>query len=233
VTAGYTSTTSNTSNGASIHANAGDLAPFTQRRANAGYGNGYTQAGAGVTGTVVAFPGGVALTSQTGDTFAVIDAKDAEGARVATSPGVRVDSHGHAAIAGMQPYSLNSVEIDTMGLPMGVQLKSTEQHFAPTAGAVVKVKFDTVNRGQAVVMRVRRPGGEAAPFGADVLDEKGNNVGTVSQGSRAMFYTTAVTGDLTVKWGAGVGQSCKLRYSLPVAQKDKPAATVFADASCL
>ncbi|WP_084162080.1 fimbria/pilus outer membrane usher protein [Paraburkholderia bannensis] len=229
VTAGYTS---NTSNGASINANAGYLAPFTQLRANAGTGNGYTQAGAGIAGTVIAFPGGVALTSQTGDTFAVIDAKDAVGARVATSPGVRVDTQGHAAIAGMRPYTLNNVEIDTMGLPMGVQLKSTEQHFAPTAGAVVKVKFDTVNRGQAVVMRVRRLGGDAVPFGADVLDAQGNNVGTVSQGSRAMFYSKSAGGDLTVKWGEGVGQSCKLRYSLPVAVKGKPAETVFADAAC-
>jgi outer membrane usher protein len=230
MTAGYTS---NTTNGASVNANAGYLSPFTQLRMNAGYANGYTQEGAGVTGSVVAFPGGVALSSQTGDTFAVIDAKDAVGARVATSPGVHVDSFGHAVIAGMQPYSRNSVEIDTMGLPMGVELKSTEQHFAPTAGAVVKVKFDTVNRGRAVVMRVRRLGGEVVPFGADVIDAQGNNVGTVSQGSRAVFYSKSADGGLKVKWGEGVGQSCKLRYSLPVALKDKPTATVFADASCL
>jgi outer membrane usher protein len=135
-------------------------------------------------------------------------------------------------VAGMQPYSLNTVEIDTKGLPMGVDLKSTEQHFAPTAGAVVRVKFDTENRGQATLLRLSRPNGDPVPFGADVLDDKGSNVGTVTQGSRAMFYTKAVTGELLVKWGQGVGQSCKISYGLPVAQKDKPAATVFSDASC-
>jgi outer membrane usher protein len=230
VTAGYTS---NTNNGASVNANVGYLAPYTQMRANVGYANGYTQAGAGLTGAAVVYSGGVALTSQTGDTFGVIEAKDAVGARVATSPGVRVDTQGHAVIAGMQPYSLNIVDIDTMGLPMGVQLKTTEQHFAPTAGAVVKVKFDTENRGQAVVMRVRRLGGDVVPFGADVLDAQGNNVGTVSQGSRAMFYSKQTGGDLTLKWGEGATQRCKLRYSLPETVKDKPAATVFAEGSCL
>ncbi|CAM2177173.1 outer membrane usher protein [Paraburkholderia sacchari] len=229
VTAGYTS--GNGSNG-SINANAGYLSRYTQMRANAGYGNGYTQAGAGLTGTVVAYQDGVVLSPQTGDTFAVIEAKDAVGARVATSPGVRVDSRGHAVVAGMQPYSLNSVDIDTKGLPMGVELKTTEQHFAPTAGAVVRVKFDTDYRGRAVVMRLRRADGEVVPFGADVLDAKGNNVGTVSQGSRAMFYSKDAGGDLTVKWGEGIGQRCKVRYSLPVAQKEKPAETVFSDANC-
>ncbi|HKT96683.1 MAG TPA: fimbria/pilus outer membrane usher protein [Paraburkholderia sp.] len=229
VTTGYTS--GSRSNG-SINANAGYLGRYTQMRANAGYGNGYTQAGAGLTGTVVAYQDGVVLSPQTGDTFAVIEAKDAVGARVATSPGVRVDSRGHAAVAGMQPYSLNAVDIDTKGLPMGVELKTTEQHFAPTAGAVVRVKFDTDYRGRAMVVRLRRTNGETVPFGADVLDERGNNVGTVSQGSRAMFYTKDAGGDLTVKWGEGIGQSCKVRYSLPVAQKDKPAATVFSDAVC-
>jgi outer membrane usher protein len=231
VTAGYAS---GSANGGSVNANAGYLGRYAQARANAGYANGYTQAGAGITGTVVGYSGGVALSPQTGDTLAVIEAKDAAEARVSTAPGVRVDSNGLAVIAGMQPYSQNTVDIDTKGLPLGVELKSTEQHFAPTAGAVVRVKFETEDRGQAVVIRLRRPTGETVPFGADVLDPMGSNVGTVSQGSRAMFYSKAPTGDLVVKWGEGIGQSCKVRYELPVARKDKqkPAATLFVDGSC-
>ncbi|MFX1762715.1 fimbrial biogenesis outer membrane usher protein [Paraburkholderia sp. A1RI-2L] len=229
VTAGYTSGNRNNGN---VSMNAGYLSRYTQMRANAGYTNGYMQAGGGLTGSIVAYEGGVVLSPQTGDTFAVIEAKDAANARVSTSPGVRVDSHGHAAIAGMDPYSMNTIDIDTKGLPMGVTLKSTEQRFAPTAGAVVRVKFDTEDRGRAVVMRLRRANGDAVPFGADVLDAKGGNLGTVSQGSRAMFYTQAVSGELTVKWGEGIGQSCRVRYDLPVAEKSKAAATVFEGASC-
>ncbi len=231
VTTGYAS---GGGNGGSVNVNGGYLGPYTQMRANAGHANGYMQAGAGITGTIVGYSGGVALSSQTGDTLAVIEAKDAVGARVATAPGVRVDGDGLAVVAGMEPYSQNAVNIDTKGLPMGVEFKSTEQHFAPTAGAVVRVRFETENRGQAVVIRLRRPNGETVPFGADVLDPAGGNVGTVSQGSRAMFYSKAPTGDLVVKWGEGIGQSCKVRYELPVAQKgsQRPAATVFAAGNC-
>jgi len=228
VTAGYTTG----GQGASVNANAGYLAPFTQARVNAGHANGYTQVGGGLTGSVVAYEGGVALTSQTGDTMAVIEAKDAVGARVASAPGVVVDTHGHAVVAGMMPYELNNAEIDTKGLPMGVELKSTEQRFAPTSGAVVRVKFDTDYRGQAVVMSLRRPNGDAVPFGADVLDGNGNSIGTVTQGSRAMFFSKEAANDLTVKWGEGIGQSCKVRYDMPVAKKGESATTEFAEASC-
>ncbi|SAL16231.1 fimbrial biogenesis outer membrane usher protein [Caballeronia peredens] len=220
------------SSGSSINGNVGYLSPYTQARANAGSANGYKQVGGGLAGSVVAYGDGAILSPQTGDTFALVEAKDAVGARLASSPGVRVDRFGHALVVGMQPYSLNTVEIDTKGLPMGVELKSTEQHFAPTAGSVVRVKFDTVNRGQAVVMRLRRLNGETVPFGADVLDQEGNTVGTVSQGSRAMFYSKVQQGDLAVRWGQGANQVCKVQYDLPAPVKDKMAGTLFSEATC-
>lgn len=218
--------------GNSINGNAGYLSPVTQIRANAGSANGYTQVGGGLTGSMVMYSGGVVLSPQTGDTFALIEAKDAAGARVASSPGVLVNGGGQALIAGMEPYSLNTVEIDTKGLPMGVELKSTEQHFAPTAGSVVRVKFDTVNRGQAIVMRVRRLNGDPVPFGADVLDAEDHIIGTVSQGSRATFFTKEAQGDLTLRWGEGAQQRCRARYDLPQAPTGKPGSTVFAETSC-
>ncbi|WP_250453973.1 fimbria/pilus outer membrane usher protein [Caballeronia sp. ATUFL_M2_KS44] len=218
--------------GNSLSVNAGYLSRIAQLRGNAGSANGYRQAGVGATGTLIAYDGGVVMTPQTGDTFAVIEAKDASGARVASSPGVHVDRFGHAVIAGMQPFSLNTVEIDTKGLPMGVELKSTEQHFAPTAGAVVRVKFDSENRGQAAVMRVHRANGDVVPFGADVLDSQGNIVGTVSQGSRAMLYVRKPDDQFTIKWGEQGNQTCKLHYALPDAKATRPGARAVGEATC-
>jgi outer membrane usher protein len=219
-------------NGNSVNANVAYLSPYTQLRGNAGSSNGYRQAGVGATGTVIAYDGGVVVTPQTGDTFAIIEAKDAVGARVASAPGVRLDRFGHAAIAGMQPFSLNTAEIDTKGLPMGIELKSTEQRFAPTAGAVSRVKFDSEDCGQAVVMRVRGRDGGAVPFGADVIDESGSIVGTVSQGSRAIFFMKSPEAGYGIRWGEQAEQSCKFRYLAPAANGSKPAATVFADTVC-
>ncbi len=218
--------------GNDISANAGYLSPFTQLRVNAGNANGYTQVGGGLSGSVVGYGDGVVFSPQTGDTLAIVEAKDAVGARVASAPGVRIDYFGHALIGGMEPYSQNQVDIDTKGLPLGVQLKSTEQRFAPTAGSVVRVKFDTENRGQAVVMRLRRLNGEPVPFGTDLLDEHGNTVGTVSQGSRAMFFGKYEAGELTASWGADRQQNCKVQYELPAQDPARRGSPIYTDAVC-
>ncbi|BAN22423.1 fimbria/pilus outer membrane usher protein [Caballeronia insecticola] len=216
----------------SINANAGYVTPYTQIRLNAGTSNGYTQAGGGLNGSVIAYGGGIVLTPQTGDTFAIVEAKDAVGARLASSPGVRVDRFGHAVVAGMQPFELNTVEIDTKGLPMGIELKSSEQHFAPTAGAVSRVKFETENRGRAVVMQLSLANNEPVPFGADVTNVQGESIGTVTQGSRAMFYSKDNENDVVVKWGEGDESSCKAHYSLAMAGKVNAAGMTFVDAAC-
>ena len=214
-------------------ANVGYLSPVTQLRASASRSNGYTQTGAGASGGIVAWQGGVAFTPSTGDTMAIIDAKDAAGARVSTAPGVRVDPWGHALVSNLTPYSQNNVELDPKGLSMGVQLKTTEMHVAPTAGAVVKLKFDTANAGRAVIIRSKLADGETLPFGAEVLDGNGHSVGSVAQGGRIMTYGLKQDqGELMVKWGEGKGKSCTLGYTLPKTGEGKQAPYYFADGEC-
>ncbi|CAM2161029.1 fimbria/pilus outer membrane usher protein [Paraburkholderia tropica] len=227
-----------TGSNSSISANGGYLGPYTQLRANASHANGYTQVGAGMSGSLVAWPddghgrGGVAVTSQTGDTFAVIDAKDAAGARIASAPGVRVDPFGHAVVAGMNPYEQNTVEIDPKGLSLGVELKNTEQHFAPSAGAVVRLNFETVNRGKPLLLRVKHSGGDVIPLGAQVFDAGGNNVGSVAQGGRVLVYSKAQAGEFAVKWGDGAQQTCKVSYYAAREKPEKAGAYEPVDAEC-
>lgn len=230
LTAAYNDSQGNRSS--SVSANAGYLTPVTQVRVNASHSDNYTQVGGSLSGSVVAWPGGVALTSQTGDTFAVIDATDAAGARIASAPGARVDYFGHAVVAGMSPFEMNNIEIDPKGLPLGVELKSTEQRFAPTAGAVVKVKFETINRGKPTMLRIKQVNGDAVPFGADVLDAAGNSVGSVTQGGRVLAYIKSRTGDLTVKWGGTADQLCTVHDIAPATPKTGQSLYTFREAEC-
>ncbi|MFP3701378.1 FimD/PapC C-terminal domain-containing protein, partial [Burkholderia sp. SIMBA_013] len=85
------------------------------------------------------------------------------------------------------------------GLSLGVELKNTEQHFAPSAGAVVRLNFETVNRGKPLLLRVKHSGGDVIPLGAQVFDAGGNNVGSVAQGGRVLVYSKAQAGEFAVK----------------------------------
>ncbi|MDR5827561.1 fimbrial biogenesis outer membrane usher protein [Caballeronia sp. LP006] len=197
-------------------ANVGYMSPFALLTANASTGRQYSQVGASVSGGVVAWGDGVAFTPNMGETVAVVEAKDAAGAKLANGSGLRVDPWGHAVVSGIQPYSNNDVEIDPKGLPLNIELKSTVQRTAPTAGAVVKLKFETEDKGKSAVMRVLQANGKPLPFGATVSDDAQNTVGTVAQGSRIIAVGLKLdSGKLNVKWGDASDQTCSVPYQLP------------------
>jgi outer membrane usher protein len=214
--------------------NIGYVSPFALLTANASVGRNYSQVGAGVSGGVVAWRNGVAFTPNMGDTVAVIEAKDAAGARLASGAGLRVDRWGHAVVSGIQPYSNNDIELDPKGLPINVSLKSTVQRTAPTAGAVVRVQFETENLGKPAVMRVMQADGKPLPFGAEVFDGESHTVGTVAQGSRIIATgLKADAGTLNVKWGDAPEQRCAVRYQLPPSvDASKPNSISVSDAVC-
>ena len=53
------------------------------------------------------------------------------------------------------------------------------------------------------------------PFGAQVLDTKGQVVGSVGQGGQIYARVSEERGRLQVSWGEGTGQQCYLNYILP------------------
>lgn len=230
VTAGHSSSdgAGSTSN---VGANASYATPMATVSGSVSQGDGYSQVGAGISGGVVAYGGGVAFAPTMGDTVAIVEAKDASGARVTSGNGLRVDHWGHAVVSNLTPFSRNEVEIDPQGLPLSVELKSTVEHTAPTAGAVVKVKFDTENPGRAAVIRANTADGQPLPFAAEVFDASGQSVGMVAQGGRIIARGLKNDhGELAVRWGEG--ETCKLPYALPAIEKDKAESLVQVDATC-
>ncbi|WP_454752736.1 fimbria/pilus outer membrane usher protein [Cupriavidus necator] len=210
---------------ASVGASAGYVAPFATLTGSASTSRNYTQASAGISGGIVAYPGGVAFTPTHSDTVAVIEADNATGARVVNNNGARVDPWGHAMVSGLMPFARNEIEIDPRGLPLDVEFKSTTQAVVPTAGAVVVARFDTTSAGRAAVLRALTRDGRRLPFGSDVLDSEGNTVGTVGQGGRIVAQgLKADSGELVVRWGEVPSAQCRFHYDLPEAklQRGKP-----------
>ncbi|MXN87558.1 fimbria/pilus outer membrane usher protein, partial [Burkholderia sp. 4812] len=110
-----------------VGGNVSYMSPYATVTGNASTGTGFTQYGAGISGGMVAYGGGVAFTPTMGETVAIVEAKDAHGARVTAASGLRIDPFGHALVSNLMPFSTNEVEIDPKGVPMSVELKSSAQ----------------------------------------------------------------------------------------------------------
>ncbi|MFC0695587.1 fimbria/pilus outer membrane usher protein [Paraburkholderia humisilvae] len=223
-------------NGGSGNGNAGVSgvyrAPYAQVTASASAGSNSSQVSAGVSGSIVAHPGGVTFSQTVGDTFGIVEAKGAEGAQVTSAQGVKVNHNGYAVVPYLTPYGMNTVDIDTKGTSTDVEFESTSEHAVPRAGSVVMLKYKTVT-GRAALIQAPRLGGDALPFGAEVVDQSGRNVGVVAQDSRIFARGLEDQGSLTVKWGEGAAEQCRVDYVLPKPSGKTDAAYLSVQGHCM
>lgn len=211
---GATATNSNIGAGASGSLSGQYRGDKASSMASFGGGRDYRSGSAGLSGTVIAHPGGVTLTPYSSETFAVVEAKGAEGAIVSSYSGVKVDSFGYAAVPYLNAYQINEITIDPKGTSYDVELESTSQKVAPNAGAVVMVKYNT-SRGYPILINALQANNEPVPFGSVVNDSKGNAIGSVGQGGQIYARVNDDHGRLQVSWGDAVGQQCYVSYRLP------------------
>lgn len=210
---GMTAAHYNQGAGSNMTANGGWRTPYSHLTASYGAGKHYQSTSLAASGTVIAWQNGIVATPYTGDTFAVVEAKGAKGAKVGGYPGLKIDRFGHAAIPYLTPYELNQITIDPKGLSQDIELRNTTEKVAPHWGAVTKVVFNT-RKGIPLLISANNAKGEALPFGADVLDASGVNVGSVGQMGQIYALTEAASGELTVKWGSQPSEQCKISYNV-------------------
>ncbi|WP_175995514.1 fimbria/pilus outer membrane usher protein [Burkholderia stabilis] len=225
---GGSSTTTN------VAGNVAYMSPVASVKGSASAGTGYKQYGAGASGGIVAYGGGIAFSPQLSETVAIVEAKGANGARVANGAGLRVDPWGHAVVSGLRPFAKNDVEIDPKGLPLSVELKSTSQYAVPTAGAVVRLKFETEGGGRSAIIRAKTADGQPLPFGAQVFDASNQEVGTVAQAGRIIVRSMkGDSGEFSVKWGDGTNKQCRMSIVLPKANENDRAPWTVVDSVCV
>jgi outer membrane usher protein len=220
VTAAYNSTDA----GSSGTVNGGYRSPYAVFNASYGSGSGYSQSSVGVSGAIVAHPGGITFGQPMGDTIGIVYAPGAEGARLNSAAGARIDRFGYALVPYLTPYNLNTVQIDPKGLPLDVQLDATSAQVAPHAGAVVMLKFKTES-GRTIIVRAHLQDGQALPFGAEVSNDKGIALGVVGQAGQILVRGVDQAGQLTARWqdDNGTAQSCSFSYHLAPIAKGKHA----------
>jgi len=172
-------------------------------------GDDYQQASLGVSGSVLVHDGGVTLGQTLGETVALIEAKDADGARITNSSGAVVDGRGYGVVPYLSAYSRNRVEIDSEGLSSDISIADTSSESVPVAGSIVKVKFETL-RENTIIINGMFEDGSALPFGAEVFNNaSGNVVGYVGQAGSIFARGVDAQGKLLVKLD---GRSCMMAY---------------------
>ncbi|WP_442962596.1 fimbria/pilus outer membrane usher protein [Pseudomonas nitroreducens] len=193
-------------------------------------GEGYKQVSGSARGAAVLHSGGLTFGPYLGDTFALVEAKGAEGATVRGGQGARINSSGYAVVPALSPYHYNPVSIDPAGINQDAELVETDRQVAPYAGAMVKLTFKTL-AGHALLIKATRPDGSVLPLGADVLDEQGATIGMVGQGGQLYARAEGEQGHLKVRWGEASDESCQIPYDLK--GQDDSQALIHLDAHCV
>lgn len=177
-------------------------------------GSGYHGVTANASGVVVAFKDGIVMGPQKGETMVIVKAKGAEGAKIAGYHGVKLDGDGLAVIPNLQPYQMNEIGVDPEGISDRVEMKVSSQRFAPRAGSITLMDFQTVE-GDSFFASVVDANGKVAEFGADVYDQHGKLVGVIGQGGQLYARLEAPSEWLTVKSGSN---SCQLTLPTEISQ---------------
>ncbi|WDY59762.1 fimbria/pilus outer membrane usher protein [Pseudomonas sp. PSKL.D1] len=174
-------------------------------------GRGYRQATLGANGALVAHAGGVIAAPPLGESFAIVHAPHADAARIRQHVNVQLDRRGYAVVPALSPYTINTVELDPKGMSRDTELLLAAQSVVPRAGAATLLHYPT-RSGREIVLQARLKDGTALPFGAQVLDAQGNELGMVGQGSRLYVRTHDTAGTLRVQWGRGDDEQCVVAY---------------------
>lgn len=155
--------------------------------------------GVNLNGGVVVHQGGVNFVPSLSDTIGIVEAKGAEGSRVYPDANALVKDNGYGVISYLTPYKYNEVYADPKGTAFNIEVDDTRKTIVPTSGAAVLIKMDTQGANQSFV-RFVQPSREVIPFGASVLDEKGNDIGMVGQNGLAMVALKEGKNELTLQW---------------------------------
>lgn len=206
---GLSGTTASQGNGSSAAANAQYRSSAAIFNASASKGRDYQSLSGGMSGTIIGHAEGLTVSPYQGTTFALVEAKGAEGAKVGGYSGVQIDSRGFAAVPYLNPYQMNDVRIDPKGSSSTVEMENTSQKVAPLDGAVVRIRYQT-KQGYPVLINVSGANNSFS-FGAEVYDETGNVAGYLGQGSQIYARVEKLSGVLTLVQS---DLSCNLPYTI-------------------
>ncbi|ECI0412147.1 outer membrane usher protein [Salmonella enterica subsp. salamae] len=177
-------------------------------------------------GGVTLAPGSIGDT----DTLALVNAPGAKGAHLTVGDGV-IGSSGYAIMPYLSAYRENTVGIDISNLESDVEVKSTSTVSVPRSGAIVRVDFET-DQGRSLLLDLHRSDNGFIPLGADVVNDKGQSIGSVGQAGQAYVRGIEDHGVLRVVWGNDANSTCTVSYHITPSAQKVGLTTILANQNC-
>lgn len=185
--------------------------------ANYNYSNNYRDIGLALSGGILTHSSGITFGQRISNTTALVEAKGISGATVLGSPGIKTDFRGYTFSNSLVPYMNNTVSIDPSSLPNDSSIKQTDINVVPTAGAIVKAKYNA-SVGVNALIQISSKNGKYLPFGTILVvkDKKGVVQSTSIVGDNGEAYVTGLDGtqEINATWGRETSDSCYINYSL-------------------
>ncbi|MBT0725041.1 fimbrial biogenesis outer membrane usher protein, partial [Rosenbergiella sp. S61] len=142
----------------------------------------YRQVGLSASGSIVASPWNVLTTNENSDTLIIVEAPKAGGRMVNGDASVITNKNGLALVPYVTPYRQNSITLSDTEGSYGADLEGNIKYSVPFQGAITKVTFTTDTR-TTRILKVNFDDYTPLPFGAEVLNEKNQEMGYVGQSS--------------------------------------------------
>lgn len=183
--------------------------PIASVGANYSTGKNFHSYGVNAAGAIVVHAGGINLTREVGDSFALVEIDGVEGVGLGNNL-PRSGYNSYVIYPHAQPYRVNTVRLDSNTLHADTELNSMVQTIVPRRGAIVHTAFNGYS-GRRVQMRFNWPGGQL-PLGASVTDHTDRQVGLVDNNGQALLLLSQDNGTLKIAWQEG---QCEVGYQLP------------------
>ncbi|WP_313459825.1 fimbria/pilus outer membrane usher protein [Pseudomonas sp.] len=172
-------------------------------------GTDYRSVSLNASGAMLWHAQGVEFGTWIGDTAGLVEVPGVAGVGVQNSASATTNARGYTIVPSLQPYRYNTLLLQTDTLGPDVQIDNGTARVIPRRGAIVKSTFDarTITR---LVLTLRHADGSPLPFGALVLDTKGEQLGLIGQAGQAAMETTLRAQTLTLRWGKRGDQQCQV-----------------------
>ncbi|MTC63802.1 fimbria/pilus outer membrane usher protein [Providencia alcalifaciens] len=164
----------------------------------------------------LAYSDGLFATSSVplGDTFGIVYVPDEPGVRVNTmGSGTTITNHfGTAAISSLPKNQKSTVQLNTEKLPLNVRLDTTSFDVAAARGSVITKRISATTMRQ-LLLSIKMANGDAVPFGASVLNKKGDYMGVIMGEGNLLLSNEQIGEDIILR--SPNSDDCIIKYTVP------------------